>query len=103
MCVTAVFQLSPSPLGGRGGAQAGGGPMSGMRPMFRFILLAPPPPAEEFMELLKLDERGISSGGLKITKKHIYWVNCPPNLNNKDDICTLVFGYPECFSSSSCR
>ena len=32
-----------------------------------------------------------------------YWVNCPPNWNNKDEICTLEFGYPECFWSSSCR
>lgn len=59
-----MFQLSPSPLGGRGGAQAGGGPMSGMRPIFRLILLTPP---EELEELLKLAAVGISSGGLKKT------------------------------------
>ena len=61
-CLTVVFQLTPSPLGGRGGAHAGGGPMSGMRPMFRLMLLAPP---EELVELLKLEVVGISSGGLE--------------------------------------
>jgi len=52
------FQLNPSPFGGRGGAQAGGGPM--LRLMFEAKLA----PCED-VPLLKLG-MGISSGGLGI-------------------------------------